>query len=173
MAARFWIGPLAALALIAAPSARAIDNEVPVEAIYEFLKAEVAAQRGDIDTALAIYFRIARELRDPQVARRAVEAAVRARAYGPALDASALLLEIDPESSLAREIIASLLANDGNLEKAAHPSLPEFREIQRSPAWGSSASRLSIGCSLSATSAPWRPSPSGPTTRTRSAPGPR
>jgi tetratricopeptide (TPR) repeat protein len=118
MAARFWIGPLAALAFAAAPHARAIDNEVPVEAVYEFLKAEVAAQRGDTDTAIAIYTRLAREMRDPQVARRAVETAVRARAYGPALDAAALLLEIDPESSLAREIIASLLANDGNLEKA-------------------------------------------------------
>ena len=88
------------------------------ESIYEFLKAEVAAQRGDLDAALAIYARIARETRDPQVARRAVEAAVRARAYGPALEAAALLLEIEPDSSLAREIIASLLANDGNLDKA-------------------------------------------------------
>jgi Flp pilus assembly protein TadD len=120
MAAKYWIGIAAAFALaIAGPARAAADSpDVPVEQIYEFLKAEVAAQRGDLDQALAIYSRIARETRDPQVARRAVEAAVRARAYGPALEAAALLLEVEPDSSLAREIIASLLANDGSLEKA-------------------------------------------------------
>ncbi|QJR09334.1 Beta-barrel assembly-enhancing protease [Usitatibacter rugosus] len=120
MAARYWIGICTAFALaIAGPAKAAADSpDVPVEQIYEFLKAEVAAQRGDLDQALAIYSRIARETRDPQVARRAVEAAVRARAYGPALEAAALLLEVEPDSSLAREIIASLLANDGALPKA-------------------------------------------------------
>ena len=120
MAAKYWIGIAAAFALaIAGPARAAAESpDVPVEQIYEFLKAEVAVQRGDLDQALAIYSRIARETRDPQVARRAVEAAVRARAYGPALEAAALLLEIEPDSSLAREIIASLLANDGSLAKA-------------------------------------------------------
>ena len=44
---------------------------------------------------------LAREMRDPQVARRAVELAIRARAFGPALESAALLLELDPDS-LAR-----------------------------------------------------------------------
>ncbi len=120
MAARFWWVSLvtAAVAIAVPVQAAPGDRDVPVQSIYEFLKAEVAAQRGDLDTALAIYARIARETRDPQVARRAVEAAVRARAYGPALDAAVLLLEIEPDSALAREIIASLLANEGNLAKA-------------------------------------------------------
>ena len=82
------------------------------EAMYEFLVAEIAAQRGDTEGALAIYHRMARELRDPQIARRAVEMAIRARAFGPALESASLLLELDPESTLAREIIAALLANE-------------------------------------------------------------
>ena len=118
MAARFLKGGFAAIALAFAGVASAADGNVPVDSIYDFLKAEVAAQRGDLDAALAIYSRIARETRDPQVARRAVEAAVRARAYPQALEAAALLLEIEPESGLAREIIASLLANESNLPKA-------------------------------------------------------
>ena len=88
------------------------------EAIYEFLVAEMAAQRGDTEGALAVFHRLARELKDPAIARRAVETAIRARAFGPALESATLLLELDPESSLAREIIAALLANEGDLAKA-------------------------------------------------------
>ena len=88
------------------------------EAVYEFLVAEMAAQRGDTEGALALFHRLARELKDPQIARRAVETAIRARAFGPALESASLLLELDPESTLAREIMAALLANEGDLAKA-------------------------------------------------------
>ena len=90
----------------------------PTDALLDFLVAELAAQRGDLDGALATYARLARELNDPHIARRAVETAIRARAFGPALDSATLLLELDPESSLAREIMAALLANEGDLAKA-------------------------------------------------------
>jgi tetratricopeptide (TPR) repeat protein len=92
--------------------------EYPSDAMFEFLIAEVAAQRGDTEGALAIYSRLARELHDPRIAKRAVESAIRSRNFGPALDAATLLLELEPESSLAREIMAALLANDGDLGKA-------------------------------------------------------
>lgn len=91
---------------------------VPAEVVFEFLVAEVAAQRGDVEAALAIYNRLGRELRDPQLARRAVEMAVRARAFDAAIESAALLLELDPASSLGREIMAALLANDSNIDKA-------------------------------------------------------
>jgi tetratricopeptide (TPR) repeat protein len=91
---------------------------VSAEAIFEFLVAEVAAQRGDVEAALAIYNRMARELRDPHLARRAVEMAVRARAFDAAIESAALLLELDPGSSLGREILAALLANDSSIDKA-------------------------------------------------------
>jgi tetratricopeptide (TPR) repeat protein len=128
----WWCGVLAVAMFAAAPAAWA-DDEAPeddfeavepdessasADAVFEFLVAEVAAQRGDIDSALATYHRMARELRDPAIARRAVELAVRARAFGPALESSALLLEIEPGSSLAREIMAALLANEGKIDKA-------------------------------------------------------
>jgi tetratricopeptide (TPR) repeat protein len=121
-----WAGLIAAFALGLVGPAVAEDNEAAdqdygsasSEAIYEFLVAEVAAQRGDVDGALAISQRLARELRDPQIARRAVETAIRARAYTAALDSATLLLELEPESSLAREIMATLLANEGDVAKA-------------------------------------------------------
>jgi tetratricopeptide (TPR) repeat protein len=119
---------LAALALGAVgPSAAddmtddAVDQDggsAQSEAMYEFLVAELAAQRGDTEGALAVFHRLARDTKNPQVARRAVETAIRARAFGPALESASLLLELDPESSLAREIMAALLANEGDLGKA-------------------------------------------------------
>jgi tetratricopeptide (TPR) repeat protein len=90
----------------------------PAEAIFDYLTAEVAAQRGDVESALAIYSRLAREMQDPQIARRAVETAIRARDFTAALDAATLLLELDSDSTLAREIMAALLANEGDIEKA-------------------------------------------------------
>jgi tetratricopeptide (TPR) repeat protein len=120
-----WSAVLAALAIsVAGPAmAQAADDAMAndaarSDAMYEYLVAEFAAQRGDIDGALAIYQRLAKQMRDPAIARRAVETAIKAREFGPALESATLLLELDPESTLAREIMAALLANDGDLKKA-------------------------------------------------------
>ncbi len=123
----WWAAFAAALALGVVGPSVAEETDDPIEAdgasansegMYEFLVAELAAQRGDTEGALAIFHRLARELKDPQIARRAVETAIRARAFGPALESASLLLELDPESTLAREIMAALLANEGDLGKA-------------------------------------------------------
>jgi tetratricopeptide (TPR) repeat protein len=127
--AKKWWAVLAASAAFAAVfpamAEDADDQDAPAEEssaaadnVYEYLTAEMAAQRGDLTGALAIFTRLARELHDPAIARRAVEVAFRARAFGPALDSAVLLLELDPQSSLAREIIAALLANEGDIDKA-------------------------------------------------------
>jgi tetratricopeptide (TPR) repeat protein len=120
-----WGAVLTALAIsVAGPAmAQAADDAVMNDAVrsdamYEYLVAEFAAQRGDIGGALAIYQRLAKQLRDPAIARRAVETAIKAREFAPALESATLLLELDPESTLAREIMAALLANDGDLKKA-------------------------------------------------------
>ena len=130
MAARKWWLVLAATAALAVSGpvwaeeaeddedVASEDSSAAADAVYEFLVAEVAAQRGDVDGALSVFHRLARELRDPQIARRAVETAFRARAFGPALESATLLLELDPESSLAREIMAALLGNEGEVGKA-------------------------------------------------------
>ena len=127
---KWWVGLAVSLAAVAWTPAWAQDGKDAgdaaagdesangTDAMFEYLVAEFAAQRGDTDGALAIYERLAKELRDPAIAKRAVETAIRAREFGPALDNATLLLELDPESTLAREIIAALLANDGDLAKA-------------------------------------------------------
>jgi tetratricopeptide (TPR) repeat protein len=127
----WWCGTLAAALLAGAPLALSADEAPAVvevsdpeavaataDAMFELLVAEVAAQRGDVEGALAIFQRLARETRDPQLARRAVEMAVRARSFSSAIDSAALLLELEPGSTLAREIMSALLANDNNIDKA-------------------------------------------------------
>ena len=122
-----WIGLAAGIAIGIGGSVVAQgSNDGPAtdeaisepDAMYEYLVAEFAAQRGDVDGALAIYERLAQELRDPRIARRAVEVAIKAREFGPALENATTLLELDPKSALGREILAALLANDGDLGKA-------------------------------------------------------
>ncbi|MGH9576106.1 MAG: hypothetical protein ACRD3R_01630, partial [Terriglobales bacterium] len=81
MSARIQLAcALVALGLAAPAQAAPGDPQLPIESYYQFLLAEFAAQRGDVDVAITLYSRLARQLRDPQIARRAVETAVRARA---------------------------------------------------------------------------------------------
>jgi tetratricopeptide (TPR) repeat protein len=127
---KWWLGLAVTLAAVVGAPAWAQDDKATTgaeaadeapsgqDAMFEYLVAEFAAQRGDADGALAIYERLAKELRDPAIARRAVETAIRAREFGPALDNATLLLELDPDSTLAREIMAALLANEGDIAKA-------------------------------------------------------
>ncbi len=125
----WWAAAVALAALAGAPAWANDEGTTPAgdsaddgpsgqDAMFEYLVAEFAAERGDVDGALAIYERLAKELHDPAIAKRAVETAIRAREFGPALENATLLLELDPDSTLAREIMAALLANDGDLAKA-------------------------------------------------------
>ena len=112
---------LAVAAAFPAPAAAEQERTSPPgreDAMVEFLTAEVAAQRGETGSAVATMGRLAREMRDPQIARRAVELAIRAHAMEPALEMAMLLVELEPDSTLGRELVASLVASRGDLEKA-------------------------------------------------------
>src|SRR5471030_424309 len=86
----WWFGLVAAMALgLVGPSAAEETPEDEVEAdagaanadaMFEYLVAEIASQRGDTEGAISVYERLARELKDPQIAKRAVETAIRSRA---------------------------------------------------------------------------------------------
>jgi tetratricopeptide (TPR) repeat protein len=115
---------LAAVLAVAAFSAPASAQQGRVSppsreaAVFEFLMAEIAAQRGESGPALATLARLARELKDPLIARRAVEIAIRSRAMEPALDLAVLLMELEPDSPLGRDLVASLVAGGGSVDKA-------------------------------------------------------
>ena len=110
------------------------EASATADAVFEYLVAELAAQRGDTTSAMATYQRMARELKDPAIARRAIELAIRARDFPAALDGAALLIELEPDSQLAREILAALVGSDNDLGKASeHAAALVKKARQRGP----------------------------------------
>jgi tetratricopeptide (TPR) repeat protein len=101
------------------------------ELLFKFLIAEVAGQRGAIGIANSTYLDLARQTRDPRIARRAAEIAVFARDQDSALEATRLWVEADQESERAQQTLASLLLSRGELSEA-EPLLKAF--LARDPA---------------------------------------
>ncbi len=145
--AKSLVGLAVAMALAAAVPAPVAAQQAglpppgPEEAMADFLTAELAAQRGETGPAIATLSQLARELRDPGIARRAVEIAIRARAMEPALEMAMLLVELEPESTLGRDLVASLLAGRGDVEKARETARG-LRGQERSQAAAPFAARL-------------------------------
>ena len=82
------------------------------------LVAEVALQRGQPQVAVEAYLELARETRDPRIAQRATEIAWNARFVSAALEAAGIWLQADPESTQARQIVATLLVSQSQLADA-------------------------------------------------------
>jgi tetratricopeptide (TPR) repeat protein len=116
--------PAMAATPVAAPGKMsAADEALPKQALtnqilYQFLVAEIAAQRGDFPLASEAYLDLAKITRDPRIAKRATEVALYARQAGAAESAAKLWLELEPQSSRARQAAASILLGGGKLADA-------------------------------------------------------
>lgn len=88
------------------------------ELMYQVLASEIAAQRGQVDSATATYLSIARQTRDPRLARRATELALAERSLDRALPAARLWHELSPDSAVATQTIESLWLSTGRYEDA-------------------------------------------------------
>jgi tetratricopeptide (TPR) repeat protein len=89
------------------------DEAIPLVALtpqilYQLLAADMAAQSGDQGVAFNTYLKLARETRDPRLARRAAEIAIGARAPEQALQAARLWREISPASRPAAQMFETL-----------------------------------------------------------------
>jgi tetratricopeptide (TPR) repeat protein len=94
------------------------SGEMNEPMLYEFLLGEIALQRGDFGLAARTFLDLARRTRDPRVARRAVEAANQARLPALALEAARAWQELDPASTQALQVVASLLIANKRPEEA-------------------------------------------------------
>ncbi len=92
-------------------------QELTAQILYQTLLAEIAGQRGNLGLSASAYLDLARATRDPRVARRAAEIALHGRDLETALQATRLWVEIDPESSQARQMMAGLLVSANRLEE--------------------------------------------------------
>lgn len=127
---------------LSSPSADLIpDVELSSALMYQLLAAEAAAQQGELGTAYAIYLKLARETRDPRLARRATELALQGRALTQGLESAELWSELAPRSDEAGQTLALLFATSGRFDDAyalykkrleASPSAAlEFSRIER------------------------------------------
>lgn len=114
--------------------------------LYQIMAAEVALQRGEAGAAYSTYMSVAKQTRDPRLARRAVEIAFGGRASTQALEAAQLWRELAPRSAEAAQMLAAMLvANNryvdaapmlaAQLKSAANP-IEELGRIQRTLARG-------------------------------------
>jgi tetratricopeptide (TPR) repeat protein len=94
-------------------------QELTGQILYQFLLAEIAAQRGQFGFSAGAYLDLAKNTRDPRIVRRATEIAFHARQYDVALEAARLWLELEPESQQARQMHSTLLLASGRIEELA------------------------------------------------------
>ncbi len=107
-----------------APSrAEKLDERLPTqdlseEVLYAFLFGEVALQRGSPGLAAQTYLDLARQTRDPRIARRAVEIANYARMPDFALEAARIWHETDAQSPQALQMVTALLVSARRVDEA-------------------------------------------------------
>ncbi len=94
------------------------DLTLTPQLMYQLLASEIAAQRGEVGSAAATYLSIAKETRDPRIARRATELALAERSLERALPAAALWHELSPDSPIASQTIESLWMSTGRFAEA-------------------------------------------------------
>jgi tetratricopeptide (TPR) repeat protein len=94
------------------------DKEVNEPALYDMLLGEIALQRGDYALAAKTYLELARETRDPRVARRAVEVANQGKLTDLAIEAARTWQELEPKSPAALQVLAALLISAKQVDEA-------------------------------------------------------
>ena len=94
------------------------DNALTAATLFKLLMSEIAAQRNEPDAAYATELKLARETRDPRIAKRATEFAVQARQPAAAVEAARLWTELSPDSRVASDTFITLLVLSGRLDEA-------------------------------------------------------
>jgi len=107
-----------------APAAAArADDALPKvnltsELLFRLMLAEIAVQRGESGPAYSEFMIVAKQTRDPRLARRAAEVAINARALSQAMDAADLWFHLAPQDNEAEQSYSSLLVANGQHAKA-------------------------------------------------------
>ena len=104
--------------------------EVPITGalMYQLMAAELAAQQGELGAAYSIYLKLARETRDPRLARRATELALQGRALQQSVEAAELWRQLAPTSKEARQALALLFASSGRFDDAYALLVTEMKD---------------------------------------------
>jgi tetratricopeptide (TPR) repeat protein len=109
--------PAPAKAPVSLPFAepKAPETELTPDAVYSFLVGEIAADRGQLPLAYNHYSHSALLTRDPYAAEQATRTALIMKDRPAALKSARLWVELAPNSLQARQALAHLLLQDGDL----------------------------------------------------------
>lgn len=102
--------------------------------LYQFLLAEIAAQRRDFRLASEVSLSLAQKTRDVRLARRATEFATHAHETARALLAAQLWLDLDPQAGRAHQTLILLLVGSGDLTKAKQRANEYLKKGMKTPA---------------------------------------
>ena len=106
---------------------QAVSEDLLARTVFQALVGEFALQRGDTKLSSDAWTDLAQRTRDPKVLARATEVAGFARQFDRALELSRLWLEVEPDSTQARQSQSSLLILSNRLDELA-PQLAALLE---------------------------------------------
>jgi len=101
--------------------------------MYEVLISELAGRRGYLDIATEGYLSASKRTDDIRVAERATKLAVWGQQWELAKDAADRWLELDPDSSEARELLAQVLMRSDQTESEALDQFANLVENAENP----------------------------------------
>jgi tetratricopeptide (TPR) repeat protein len=83
-------------------------QDLTPETLYDYLFAEIAGARGELDLSAQTFINLARKTRDPRIARRAAQVAFIARNPALATEAAQLWRETAPQSREANQLVENI-----------------------------------------------------------------
>lgn len=92
--------------------------ELSDQLLYEFLLSEIANQRGHAALAVEGSTDLARQTRDPRLAKRAAQLAIESGEMEKAIAAFRIWQEVEPASTVATRMLSSILLRGGKLDEA-------------------------------------------------------
>ena len=85
---------------------------------YRLMVAELAISRGQTDLAIENYLALAKSQDNPAIAERAVRVAVYGQNHEAAIEAAQRWIELDPERTEARQVIAAIFIRQNRVDDA-------------------------------------------------------
>jgi len=112
------------------------DEDLLARTVFQSLVGDLALQRGETELGVSAWADLARRTRDPEVIARAAEVAAATRQYDLALELTALWLQVEPESTKARQTESTLLLLANRLDDLA-PQIASLLEQDKTNVAGS------------------------------------
>lgn len=104
------------------------DVKLDGDLLYQLLLGEIAADRGDRDTAAESLMEAARISRDPRVAQRAARIALDGERLDIAEEAASLWVKLQPDHEQSRGTLALIMAERGRIEEAGEHFISLLRQ---------------------------------------------